>query len=162
MRLCRVVAILAVVALAGGSAFAAPAPLTRTHRHAKPDDLQRLQGIWRMTSQRAGGRDHPHNFEVRVRDDVWTFINVNGARKSDGSTYFLTLDRGVTPPALEWANNKNRTSGGWVASYRLEGDSLTVVYGPGQLKDGGVQRRPTNFADPAAYKMTFVYVGRER
>jgi uncharacterized protein (TIGR03067 family) len=160
LRLCRVVAFLAVVALAGGSTFAAPAPLPRTHRHAKPDDLPRLQGIWRMTSQHdAGGGAVPHHYEVRVRGDLWTFINV--AQKTEGPTYFLTLDGGASPPALEWAHNKNRTAG-WVASYRLEGDSLTIIYDRGLLKDGGVQRRPTDFAGSAAHKMTFVYVGREK
>src|SRR5262245_51829785 len=155
MRLWRLLCLPAVVAVLGF----APAPFPKKEREVKRDDLEALQGIWRMTYQESRGRATSHDFKVRVKGDRWTFINVNQGGESEGSGYFLTLNQAVSPRALEWAHDKGGTNG-WVASYRLEGKKLTVIYDSGTLKND-LARRPTDFHGRAPYKMVFEYLGRE-
>jgi len=155
MRLCRLLCFVTAVAVLGF----APAPLPRKERTGKRDDMEVLQGVWRMTYQESGGSPSGHDFKARIRGDRWTFIHIAQGNESESIGYHLTLDQTVSPRAMEWAYDKNRTSG-WVASYRIEGKKLTVVYTSGTLKNDR-DRRPTSFTGQVPHKMIFEYVGRE-
>src|SRR4051794_28694319 len=133
-RLLCLAALLAIVGFA-------PAPLPRKGRAVKRDDLAVLQGVWKMTYQDAGGTPTDHNFEVVVKGDRWDFVQPG--RRGGGGGYYLTLDQTVSPRALEWAFDQNRTSG-WVGSFRIQGKTLTVVYTSGTLKKD-LGKRPTDF-----------------
>ena len=136
----------------------APAPFPRVGRTAKMDDLERLQGIWRMTAQEAGGSPTPHDYKVRVRGDRWTFINLDGNRETDGRGYYLRLDQSVSPRAFELTFDKEG-NGGYVGSYRLEGNRLVIICAGGTLKNN-LDSRPTDFEGRVQHKMAFEYVGR--
>jgi uncharacterized protein (TIGR03067 family) len=154
MRFCRLFCVAAVAAVLGF----APAPLPKKERLVKRDDMEVLQGVWKMTYQDSGGTPTDHNYRVLVKGNHWAFITGNQPIRGDEFSYWLTLDQTVTPRALEWAYDRNRT-GGWVASYRIEGKKLTVIYVSGTLKND-LHRRPTNFSGPAPFKMVFEYVGK--
>src|SRR5687767_2868555 len=126
----RLVCLIAV-ALALGFA---PAPFPKRDRAAARDDLETMQGVWRMTAQESGGRATPHEFKARIAGGRWTFINTGGGRESDGPSYHFTLDQKVAPRALEWKSSANATSG-WLGSYRIEGRKLTIIYNSGTLKE---------------------------
>src|SRR5262245_40314925 len=123
----------------------APAPFPRKERAAARDDREALQGMWKMTEQAYSGKPTPASGQARVKGDTWTFVNSG----RDGPSYTLTLDQTVSPRALEWK------SGGsvWVASYKLEGRKLTIIYTSGSLRE--LQKRPTDFNGTFGNKMVY-------
>jgi uncharacterized protein (TIGR03067 family) len=148
--------LLCATALLAAFGFA-PAPFPKKDKLIR-DDLETLQGVWRMTQQESAGNASPHNYKARVRGNRWTFIMLNQNKESDGPAYFFAIDQRAAPRALEWKSTQEATSG-WVGSYRIEGRKLTIVYDMGTLKD--MTRRPTDFVGRAPHKMVFEYVGRE-
>jgi len=155
MRCCSVVCVAVLLSVLGF----APAPLPRRERAANRDDLETMQGLWKMTGQWSSGTPIPHDYEVRVRGKRWTFINVGQGRKSEGSGYHLFLDQTASPRALMWSFDEAGTSG-FIASYRLQGRTLTIVYTSGTLKND-LARRPTDFDGRSSQKMAFEFVGRD-
>lgn len=149
-RLLCVVTVLAVVGFA-------PAPLPRKDRAGERASLESLQGTWRMTLNEGNGQPISHSFVAQVKGEQWTFVGT-GDQMGSNYPYYLTLNRSVSPRALEWAYDKDRQAG-FVGSYRVQGKTLTVVYTPGTLKD--LDKRPTNFDGPVPFRMVFEYVGRE-
>ena len=154
MKWHRLSALLIVTALVGF----APAPFPRPQRVAKVDDMERLQGIWAMTHQESGGTVTSHNYKVRIKGNDWTFIQLNNNQENDSAHYFLRLDQTVSPRAMEWGNDKDGTSG-WIASYRIEGKRLTVIYDSGTLKNN-LHTRPKDFEGTPPHKMVFEFIGR--
>jgi uncharacterized protein (TIGR03067 family) len=153
MKLSRLLCATAILAAFGF----APAPFPKKEKPSR-DDLETLQGVWRMTRQESSGNASPHNYKARVRGNRWTFVILNQNQESDGPAYYFALDQRVAPRALEWKSTQEAT-GGWVGSYRIEGRTLTIVYNSGTLKD--VTSRPTDFVGKAPHKMVFEYVGRD-
>jgi uncharacterized protein (TIGR03067 family) len=153
MKLYRLLCAAAVLAVFGF----APAPFPKKEKPTK-DDLETLQGVWRMTMQGYRGNASPHRFNARVRGNRWTFVNLDGNRETDGIAYFFALDQKSSPRVLEWKSTQEATSG-FVGSYRFEGRTLTIVYDSGTLKDR--QRLPRDFDGRESHKMVFEYVGRE-
>jgi uncharacterized protein (TIGR03067 family) len=155
MKLCRLLGVIAILAIVGF----APAPFPRKDRTTKKDDFATLQGMWRMTYQESGGTPSQHNYKVRVKGNRWSFISLGDrGEESPAAGYYLALDQNASPPAMEWGNDEKGTSG-WIASYRLRGRELTVIYDSGTLKDR--TRRPTNFEGRVPHKMIFEFIGRE-
>jgi uncharacterized protein (TIGR03067 family) len=154
----RVYVLLAAVALIAVTGFA-PAPFPRKERAASRDDLETMQGLWRMTSYHSGGTPIAHTYKVRIKGNTWTFILTSGPEREAGS-YTYNLDYKVSPRAFEWRYLSGGESG-WVGSYRLEaqGKKLTIIFGSGTLKQ--VQNRPVDFDGRPSWKMTLEYVGRE-
>lgn len=155
MRLSVLLAALALTVLTGF----APAPFPKKERHVQRDDLETMQGMWRMTSYDANGRPIGHSYKVRIKGNNWTFISINGAQESESATYTYNLEYKVSPRAFEWTYGANSTSG-WVGSYRLEasGKKLTIIFGSGTLKT--LQNRPTDFNGTPTYKMTLEHLSR--
>lgn len=129
----------------------APAPFPKKERQGARDDLQAMQGMWKMTEQAYSGNPTTARGKARVKGTVWTFVNPNGVNGGDrdGPSYTLTLETKVSPPALEWKSG----SSVWVASYRLEGHKLTIIYTSGSLKE--MHKRPTDFNGRVGHKMVF-------
>jgi uncharacterized protein (TIGR03067 family) len=153
MRLLRLFAVAGALA---ALAFA-PAPFPRKVK-APSDDVKTFQGVWRMTLQESNGAPSKANFKARVRGNRWTFVVLSGNQESDGPAYYFALDQKASPRALEWKSTEHATEG-WVGSYRLQGRTLTIVYGRGTLKD--LTHRPTSFEDKGSLKMVFEYLGPE-
>jgi uncharacterized protein (TIGR03067 family) len=151
--------VLLTAALAALCLAFAPAPFPKKDRYVQRDDLETMQGLWRMTSYDSNGRPIGHSYKVRIKGNNWTFISINGAQESDTATYTYNLDYKVSPRAFEWTYGPNSNSG-WVGSYRLEngGKKLTVIFGSGTLKT--LQNRPTDFNGTPTYKMTLEYLSR--
>jgi len=156
MRFFRLLCVTAVVAVLGF----APAPLPKRERTVNRDDMEVLQGVWRMTYQESGGTPTGHDYHVLIKGDHWAFISgVNTPINGNEHSYYLHLDQTVSPRAMEWANDKEGSSG-WVASYKIEGKKLTVIYQSGTLKQN-LNQRPTDFVGKAPFKMEFEFVRRQ-
>jgi uncharacterized protein (TIGR03067 family) len=139
----------------------APAPLPKKPRTPPRDDLEMMQGVWRMTSYTMGGGRMDTDFKVRIRGKRWTFVHSKeGMTETDSTTWQLALNRDVQPRAFEWMLGEGKTRSGWVGSYLLEdgGRKLTVVFASGTLDN--VQTRPTDFRSTSGNRMTFERLGR--
>jgi uncharacterized protein (TIGR03067 family) len=154
----RVYVLLAAVALIAVTGFA-PAPFPKKERSPTRDDLEVMQGTWRMTSYDSHGRPMGHAYKVRIRGNRWTFISTSG-QEHETMSYTYNLDYKVSPRAFEWRYGQGDNSG-WVGSYRLEnnGKNLTIIFNTGTLKQA--QTRPVDFSGATSYKMTMDHVGRE-
>jgi uncharacterized protein (TIGR03067 family) len=142
MSTSRFLIVLCAVAAAGF----APAPFPKTQRApAARDDRETMQGMWKMTEQAYSGTPSPASGQVRVKGDTWTFIN-NGR---DGPSYTLTLNQTVSPRALEWKSGQSV----FVASYRIEGRKLSVIYTSGSINE--LHKRPTDFNGKFGHKMVY-------
>src|SRR5262245_12414963 len=95
IRLCA----LLVGALAMGFA---PAPFPKKERPSNRDDLDIMQGMWRMTRYEMSGSPTDHNYKIRIRNNRWTFFRIVNNREQESSTYTLTLDPKHAPRAFEW------------------------------------------------------------
>jgi len=160
MRAYVLPAVLAVTVLAGF----APAPLPRRERAAARDDLEVMQGLWRMTSYDSNGRPMGnHAYKVRIKGNHWTFISTSDVQERETASYEFNLEYKVEPRAFEWryGGRVKGGTGGWVGSYRLEdrGKRLTIVFNSGTLET--VQARPVDFSGAQGYRITMEHVGRE-
>lgn len=151
------VRILLVLALAAAVGFA-PAPFPKKERRSSRDDLEAMQGLWRMTAYESGGSPVGHNYKVRIRNNRWTFISLDGNQERETASYIYTLEYRVSPRAFEWRSTRESNSG-WVGSYRLDGRKLTIVFGTGTLKQVGT--RPVDFNGKPSYRMVLEFIGRE-
>src|SRR5262245_1403460 len=113
----RVRLVVALVALAGLTAFA-PAPLPRARRDRGPDlDLARFQGLWqtvRFETVRANGPTADPSWDatqVRVQGDRWTYlergqlnaswrIRIDATRSPATIDFFHLSDRGTVPTMI--------------------------------------------------------------
>lgn len=154
MSTCRMLILLLAVAAAGF----APAPFPKKERAQNRDDLEAMQGMWRMTAYQSGGSSISHNYKVRIKGNRWTFILLDGNRESESAKYVYNLETRVTPRAFEWKSSPEAVTG-WVGSYRLERRKLTIIFQSGTLKQVGT--RPTDFAGKPSWKMVLEFIGRE-
>jgi uncharacterized protein (TIGR03067 family) len=129
------------------------------------DDLEVMQGLWRLTSYDTNGRPMGnHAYKVRIRGNRWTFISTSDVQERETASYEYNLDYKVEPRAFEWRSGGLKGKGGgsgWVGSYRLEdrGKRMTIVFNGGTLDT--VQSRPVDFGGAKSYKMTMEHIGRE-
>jgi uncharacterized protein (TIGR03067 family) len=149
----RLVVLLAVLTALGF----APAPFPRRETRQHRDDLEAMQGMWRMTRYDSSGRPIGHNYKVRIKGNRWTFIHLANGKENETASYVYNLDYKVAPRAFEWKSTEKSTSG-WVGSYRLEGRKLTIIFGSGTLST--VQTRPTDFNGTPTYRMELEFIGR--
>ena len=91
-------------------------PLPRRERSAPRDDLEAMQGTWRMTSYDMHARPmDSHAYKVRIKGDRWTFVNYDGSyhgRSADevrqycsGADLFINLSGGSGPDGMALADD---------------------------------------------------------
>jgi uncharacterized protein (TIGR03067 family) len=140
MQLCRLLLLFAVAAVLGF----APAPFPR--REKKRDDLQAIQGTWKVVIYEMSGRSlGNHNLYVQVKQKSWRFYRMNNGRESPSSTYDLRLIPTARPAAFDWSN-PGAARPAYIGSYRLDGKRLTVILG------SAARPRPTVFTATAEYR----------
>jgi uncharacterized protein (TIGR03067 family) len=107
----------------------APAPLPKTPRGQRPDDLARLQGEWVAVRETIGGHQFP------VRDQVTTISGRTLRHVIRGqvtATWTIDPDPRRAPPRMN-----QRWKGELLLSiYRLEGDTLTISWQNGDNAAG--------------------------
>lgn len=102
-----------------------------------------------MVSYEASGSPMGTHYKVRIQNNHWTFITTQGQERESASYYFQ-LATHVQPRAFEWTSGTNSTTG-WVGSYKLESNKLTIIFGTGTLKT--LETRPTDFDGRPTYRM---------
>jgi uncharacterized protein (TIGR03067 family) len=134
----------AAVALAL-TAFA-PAPLPRPDKKDKASK-ETLQGTWTLVKIERGGNQGELSVKgglrrkVRIAGDKWSFLTVRNGRES-ATTYTVVVDPKKDPKWIDLTRAGGRPMVQGV--YRLEGDTLKMLYG----RPGG--NRPASFARPEA------------
>ena len=91
-------------------------------------DKTELEGEWRLESiVGAGTLGHEEGLTARVRGNVWTMIRQNGE-----APYRFALDTNVNPKTIDLISERKEPFSRLIERgiYRLEGDTLRVVYGP--------------------------------
>ena len=129
---------LTVCLLALSAAAFAPAPFPRHSRTGPSNEItvKTFQGTWRVTGMRRARRDGnhtPHKWSVthvRVRDDVWTFMN----NETPSTSYHITIGNTQKPAALDFYSGpggKGDAPGKGII--RRKGDVVEILYSFGNV-----------------------------
>jgi hypothetical protein len=129
MRAC----LLLTAALAALAAGFAPAPFPRTSRHQETDSVY---GQWDFTLWEMSGRRTTVSQYLDFEPGKVHFVSIQGGHKV---TYDLVVRQDLAPRGFQWKVGGN---GGWIGSYRLEKDVLTLIFKSGAQ----IEQRPTDFA----------------
>ena len=135
MRACTLLTILAVTLVVGF----APAPLPKQQRFR--EDPRMLFGkwdfeLWEMHGQKSSFSQYLEFTETEVH-----FVSIQGGGKV---TYQLVLKPELSPKGFQWIPG----GGGWIGSYRIEGDRLTMIFKSGSSWSD----RPTDFNATHEYR----------
>jgi uncharacterized protein (TIGR03067 family) len=125
----------------------APAPFPRrdSHRH----DPRAVSGTWEFVRWERNGSPTNPGYTIAMTTDRFDFVLKGGARTS----YDMRLDPTQTPHAFEW-RRAGRVM--FVGSYRLKGDQITMIFGPGDRLKG----RPTDFDGTPPFRFVMRRVKR--
>jgi uncharacterized protein (TIGR03067 family) len=115
----------------------APAPFPKAERRrADPADVA---GVWVFVRSESNGRLDPpdSSYTLEMTRERCVFVH----DRTGPNPFQMRLDPTAVPPSFTWGTNGNV---GYVGSYRLQGDELTMIFTIG----GQLQQRPTDFTAP--------------
>jgi uncharacterized protein (TIGR03067 family) len=115
-------ALLTVVAAASVVAFA-PAPLPSRDR--LKEDPNALYGDWEFELWEWNGQKHAASQYLQLTQEKVHFITIQGGGKV---TYDFIVRRELSPRGFQWVPTGG---GGWIGSYRIQGDRLTLIFKSG-------------------------------
>jgi uncharacterized protein (TIGR03067 family) len=133
----RPLILLAVAAVVGF----APAPFPRTERRGS-DQNPSLVGKWDFTLWERGGSKSEASQYLEFTADKVHFVSKSGPGKV---TYDMTTRPDLRPLAFQW---KSSPTHGWVGSYRVEGDKLTLIF----TTSTAIDERPKDFGGKYEYR----------
>src|SRR5262245_32456250 len=108
----------------------APAPFPRTQRQrGGPADVNGTWEIVTVEHRGAANDDIRKSYTIEMTRGEAVFVEKKGQR----TIYPMDLDEKATPPSFTWKTG-NRV--GYVGSYRLEKEQMTIIFAPGsQIED---------------------------
>lgn len=129
----------------------APAPFPRTNRpRNEPSGLNGTWEVVRCEHRGVANESIQANYLIEIKNGEAVFVEKKGVR----TIYPMDLDAKATPPSFTWKTG-NRV--GYVGSYRLEKDSITLIFEPGTE----VVDRPKDFRGPTTWKYVLKRRGRD-
>lgn len=134
----RVLLLVVSVALFGF----APAPFPRKGRPGGP---AAVNGTWEVVAcehRGAANESIRANYVIEMTRGEAVFVEMN---KKQRTVYPMKLDAKASPPSFAWMTG-NRV--GYVGSYRLEKDRMTLIFAPGSQ----VTDRPVDFTGTPTWK----------
>jgi uncharacterized protein (TIGR03067 family) len=135
MRACLLTAALAALCLAF-----APAPFPKSGR--KTDDVNSVYGKWEFVLWEMNGTKSPASQYLDLTPGKVDFVSLQGGHKV---TYDFTIRPDLAPRGFHW---KPGGGTGWIGSYRVEGNQLTMIFKSGASYDD----RPIDFAATHEYR----------
>jgi uncharacterized protein (TIGR03067 family) len=134
MRACLLTAVVAALCLAF-----APAPFPKSGR--KTGDAESLFGKWEFVLWEMNGSKSAATQYLEMTPGKVDFVSLQGGHKV---TYDLVVRPDLAPRGFQW-----KTGGsGWVGSYRVEGNQLTMIFKSGTM----LEQRPTDFGATHEYR----------
>lgn len=136
MRRYSLMAVLGVAFVVGF----APAPLPRRERNK--DDSTALFGTWEFEAWEMNGGKHGFSQYLELTPEKVHFVSIQGGSRV---TYKFVIRPDFSPRGFQWIPDGG---GGWIGSYRIEGDRLTMIFKSGSSWTD----RPTDFNATHEYR----------
>jgi uncharacterized protein (TIGR03067 family) len=132
----------------------APAPLPKQQRQR--EDRTDVAGLWQIVVwEDSGERDEPAERGVQVKMTKERITFVNKRDEKPVADLAMRLEPSAVPPAITWSNRLGGV--GYVGSYRLHGDDLTMIVARGN----SLAERPTDFAGKPEIRLVLKRIKRD-